>query len=105
MKGETRTPAFLAKSANGRVPALELEDGTVLAESDAILFYLAEGTPLLPDSRLGRAQALQWMFFEQYSHEPFIAVGALHPPSAAAGPPARGRAAAAPGARQRGARR
>ncbi len=56
------------------MPALELEDGTVLAESNAILFYLAEGTPWLPDSRLGRAQALQWMFFEQYSHEPFIAV-------------------------------
>jgi glutathione S-transferase len=46
----------------------------VLAESDAILFYLAEGTPLLPESRLERAQVLQWLFFEQYSHEPFIAV-------------------------------
>ncbi len=74
LKGETRTPEFLAKNPNGRIPALELEDGTVLSESDAILFYLAEGTPFLPDDRLGRAQVLQWLFFEQYSHEPFIAV-------------------------------
>jgi glutathione S-transferase len=74
LKGETRTPGFLAKNPNGRVPALELEDGTVLAESNAILFYLAEGTPFLPEGRLERAQALQWLFFEQYSHEPFVAV-------------------------------
>ena len=74
MQGETRTPEFLAKNPNGRIPALELADGTVLAESNAILFYLAEGTPFLPEDRLGRAQVLQWMFFEQYSHEPFIAV-------------------------------
>jgi glutathione S-transferase len=74
LNGETRTPEFLAKNPNGRIPALELEDGTVLAESDAILFYLAEGTPFLPEGRLERAQVLQWLFFEQYSHEPFIAV-------------------------------
>ena len=74
MQGETRTPQFLARNPNGRIPALELEDGTVLSESDAILFYLAEDTPYLPDDRLGRAQVLQWLFFEQYSHEPFIAV-------------------------------
>ena len=74
MKGETRTPAFLAKNPNGRIPALELADGTVLAESNAILCYLAEGTAYLPADRLGRAQVLQWLFFEQYSHEPFIAV-------------------------------
>ena len=74
MQGETRTPAFLARNPNGRIPALELDDGNVLAESDAILFYLAEGTPFLPDDRLGRARVLQWLFFEQYSHEPFIAV-------------------------------
>jgi glutathione S-transferase len=73
MKGESRTPAFLAKNPNGRVPLLELDDGTCLAESNAILWYLAEGTPLVPADRLGRAQALQWMFFEQYSHEPNIA--------------------------------
>jgi glutathione S-transferase len=74
LKGETRTPEFLAKNPNGRIAALELEDGTVLAESDAILFYLAEGTPFLPEGRLERAQVLQWLFFEQYSHEPFVAV-------------------------------
>ena len=73
MKGETRTAGFLAKNPNGRVPTLELDDGTCLAESNAILWYLAEGTRMVPDSRLARAQALQWMFFEQYSHEPNIA--------------------------------
>ena len=71
--GASRTPEFLAKNPNGRIPTLELEDGTFLAESNAILRYLAEGTPFLPDGRLGRAQALQWMFFEQYSHEPYVA--------------------------------
>ena len=73
MKGATRTPQFLAKNPNGRIPTLELDDGTFLAESDAILWYLAEGTPFLPADRLGRAQVLQWMFFEQYSHEPYVA--------------------------------
>jgi glutathione S-transferase len=73
-RGETRTPAFLARNRNGRIPTLELEDGTPLAESNAIQFYLAEGTPFLPTGRLERAQVLQWMFFEQYSHEPYIAV-------------------------------
>jgi glutathione S-transferase len=72
--GATRTPQFLAKNPNGRVPTLELDDGTVLAESNAIMWYLAENTPYLPQDRLGRAQALQWMFFEQYSHEPYVAV-------------------------------
>ncbi|HMI97049.1 MAG TPA: glutathione S-transferase N-terminal domain-containing protein, partial [Micropepsaceae bacterium] len=72
--GKTRVPEFLAKNPNGRVPLLELDDGRCLAESDAILFYLAEGTPLMPDDRWGRGQALQWMFFEQYEHEPYIAV-------------------------------
>ena len=71
--GASRTPEFLKRNPNGRIPTLELDDGTCLAESDAILFYLAEGTPLLPDHRLRRAQVLQWMFFEQYSHEPFVA--------------------------------
>jgi len=73
VKGETRTPAFLAKNPNGRIPVLELDDGTCLAESNAIMFYLAEGTSLLPKDRLARAQVLQWLFFEQYSHEPNIA--------------------------------
>ena len=74
LAGETRKPQFLAKNPNGRVPLLELEDGRVLAESGAILFFLAEGTNLLPTDKWARAQVLQWMFFEQYSHEPYIAV-------------------------------
>jgi glutathione S-transferase len=74
LKGETRTPAFLAKNPNHRIPLLEWPDGRTLAESNAILFHLAEGTPLLPEDRFERAQALQWMFFEQYSHEPYVAV-------------------------------
>lgn len=73
-KGETRSREFLARNANGKVPTLQLEDGSYLPESNAILYYLAEGTPLLPADKLGRARALQWMFFEQYSHEPYIAV-------------------------------
>jgi len=72
--GDTRTPEFLAMNPNGKVPALQLEDGTFLAESNAILNYLAEGTRLMPQGRLERAQVLQWMFFEQYSHEPYVAV-------------------------------
>jgi len=71
--GKTRTPEFLKRNLNGRIPTLELDDGTNLAESNAILWYLAEGTPFVPGDRLGRAQALQWMFFEQYSHEPYVA--------------------------------
>ena len=71
--GATRTPEFLKRNPNGRIPTLELDDGTNLAESNAILWYLAEGTPFVPGDRLGRAQALQWMFFEQYSHEPYVA--------------------------------
>jgi glutathione S-transferase len=73
LKGESRTPEFLRRNPNGRIPVLELDDGTFLAESNAILFYLAEGTPYLPADRLERAQVLQWMFFEQYCHEPNIA--------------------------------
>jgi glutathione S-transferase len=71
--GKTRTPDFLKRNLNGRIPTLELDDGTNLAESNAILWYLAEGTAFVPAERLGRAQALQWMFFEQYSHEPYVA--------------------------------
>ena len=72
--GETRTSQFLATvNPNGRVPVLELEDGTMLPESNAILFYLAHGTPFLPEGRLERAQVVRWMFFEQYSHEPNVA--------------------------------
>jgi glutathione S-transferase len=74
VKGETRTPEFLAINPDGRIPVLRLEDGRHLAQSNAILFYLAEGTPFLADDRFARAETLQWMFFEQYSHEPNIAV-------------------------------
>ncbi len=73
LRGATRTPAFLARNPNGRIPTLELDDGSFLAESNAIIWYLAEGSPLVPGDRLGRARALQWMFFEQYSHEPYVA--------------------------------
>jgi len=62
------------KNPDLRVPVLVLDDGRALAESNAILFYLAEGTPYLPEDRFDRGRALQWMFFEQYSHEPYIAV-------------------------------
>jgi len=73
LKGETRTPEFLQKNPNGRIPLLELDTGEFLAESNAILFYFAEATPFLPADRFERTQVLQWMFFEQYSHEPNIA--------------------------------
>lgn len=73
LKSETRTPAFLAVNPNGRIPVLILDDGTALPESNAILNYLAAGTPWLPADRLHHAQVLQWMFWEQYSHEPNIA--------------------------------
>jgi glutathione S-transferase len=73
-QGVTRTAQFLVKNPNGRVPMLELDDGRVLAESNAILWYLAEGTAFLPEDAWQRAQALSWMCFEQYSHEPYIAV-------------------------------
>ena len=73
-RGETRTPEFLEKvNPNGRVPVLETDDGELLPESNAILLYLADGTPYLPDERLERARVFQWMFFEQYSHEPNVA--------------------------------
>jgi glutathione S-transferase len=73
-QGMTRQPEFLAKNPNRRIPLLEWPDGRRLAESNAILFHLAEGTPFLPGDAWERAEAMQWMFFEQYSHEPFIAV-------------------------------
>lgn len=71
---ETHTDSFLAKNPNGRIPVLALDAGKYLAESNAILNYLAAGTVYLPEDRLLRAQVLQWQFFEQYSHEPYIAV-------------------------------
>ena len=72
--GGTRTPEFLAKNPNGKVPMLETDDGRVLVESNAMLYWLAEGTTFLPADSWQRAQALSWMFFEQYSHEPYVAV-------------------------------
>jgi glutathione S-transferase len=74
MSGLTRKPDFLSKNPNGRLPTLELNDGRTLPESNAIIWYLAEGSPLIPSDKFARAQMLQWMFFEQYSHEPYIAV-------------------------------
>jgi glutathione S-transferase len=73
VKGETRTPEFLAKFPNGRIPAIEFEDGRLLFESNAILWYFADGTPFLPQDRFARARVLQWLFFEQYNHKPNIA--------------------------------
>jgi glutathione S-transferase len=73
LKSETRTPEFLSKNPNGKIPVLEIESGKYLAESNAILIYLSEGTEFLPYDRFLRAQVLQWLFFEQSSHEPFIA--------------------------------
>ena len=72
--GETRKPKFLSKNSNGRVPMLEFEDGRCLPESGAILFHLSEGTKFQPEDKWARAEMMQWMFFEQYSHEPYIAV-------------------------------
>jgi glutathione S-transferase len=73
LKKETRTPEFLKLNANGKIPLLQLPDGRLLPESNAILCYLAEGTVLLPADRWLRAEVLQWLFWEQYSHEPYIA--------------------------------
>jgi len=90
--GTTRTPAYLVKNANGKVPLLELEDGRFVAESNAILLYLAEGTPLMPVDAYERALVWQWLFFEQYSHEPLIAVRRsllLYPERAALATPER----------------
>ncbi len=72
--GATRTHEFLARNPNGKVPFIERADGRVLTESNAILLWLAEGSPLLPADAWQRAQATSWLFFEQYSHEPYVAV-------------------------------
>ena len=74
MASETHTDSFLSMNSNGKIPVLALDDDHHLWESNAILNFLAEGTPYLPPSGLPRAQVLQWQFFEQYSHEPYIAV-------------------------------
>jgi glutathione S-transferase len=74
MAGESRQPEHLARNPLGKIPVLEVEEGRYLAESNAILLYLADGSRFLPDDRWLRAQVYQWLFFEQYSHEPNIAV-------------------------------
>jgi glutathione S-transferase len=74
LNGETQSPAFLAKNPNGKIPVLEFDDGSCLWESNAILHYLAEGSAFLPTEPRLKTQVLQWQFFEQYSHEPYIAV-------------------------------
>lgn len=72
LRGESRTPEFLAKNPNGQIPLLEVAPHRYLAESNAILWYVAGGTPLAPEDPIARAEALQWMFFEQHSLEPNI---------------------------------
>ena len=74
IKGETQTPAYLAMNPAGQIPLLQLGDGRTLAESNAILMFLAEDTPYIPMNSFDRAKVLQWMFWEQYRHEPAIAV-------------------------------
>jgi glutathione S-transferase len=78
MKAETRTPEFLAMNPAGQVPIIRLADGRVLAQSNAIILYLAEGSALIPADPFDRALMLQWMFWEQYSHETVIAVRRFH---------------------------
>lgn len=74
LKGESRTPAFLALNPSGQVPAVVLDDGRPLAQSNAILLHLAEGSDLIPADAYDRARMLEWLFWEQYSHEPYVAV-------------------------------
>ena len=74
LAGDTRTEEFLARNPNGKIPTLELDDGRCLWESNAIINYLAHGSALLPAERFELARVQQWQFFEQYSHEPYIAV-------------------------------
>ncbi len=74
MSGGSRTAAFLARNPAGQVPTVVLDGGQVLAQSNAIIHYLAEGSDLIPEDRFDRAKMLEFMFYEQYSHEPYIAV-------------------------------
>lgn len=78
MDKETRTPEFLAMNPAGQVPVVKFADGRVLAQSNAIMLYLAEGSELIPKDRFERALMYQWLFWEQYSHEPAIAVLRFH---------------------------
>lgn len=74
LTGETRTPTFLAMNPAGQVPLIVLDDGRPLSQSNAIILYLAEGSALIPGDAFARAKMLEWMFWEQYSHEPYVAV-------------------------------
>ncbi|MEM6300707.1 MAG: glutathione S-transferase family protein [Pseudomonadota bacterium] len=74
LAGDTSQENFLGKNPNGKIPVLELDDGRCLSESNAIINYLAAASPLIPDDPFDAAKVLQWQFFEQYSHEPYIAV-------------------------------
>jgi glutathione S-transferase len=74
MKSESRTPAFLEMNPAGQVPTVVLDDGRPLAQSNAIILHLAEGSSLIPVDAYDRARMLEWMFWEQYSHEPYVAV-------------------------------
>jgi len=90
--GSTRRPEFLARNPIGKLPTIELDDGRFLAESNAILLHFAEGTRLLPVNSYDRAKVYEWLFFEQYSHEPAIAVRralSVYPERAAEATPAR----------------
>ena len=78
MKGESRTPQFLARFPLGRIPAVELGDGRVLAESNAIVRYLARSSALLPDDAFTQAKIDELLFWEQYSHEPYVATTRYH---------------------------
>ena len=78
MKGESRTPAFLGMNPFGQVPVVELDDGRHLAQSNAIIQYLAAGSALVPDDPFLKAKVLEWQFWEQYSHEPYVAVCRFH---------------------------
>lgn len=73
LRGESRTKEFLQKNLNGRIPVLELDDGNYLPESNAILYYLSQNSIYWPVESFAQAQVMQWLFFEQYSHEPNIA--------------------------------
>jgi glutathione S-transferase len=74
MKGESRTPAFLAMNRAGQVPVVLLDDGRAIAQSNAILLHLARRSRLVPDDAFDQTKMLEWLFWEQYSHEPYIAV-------------------------------
>jgi glutathione S-transferase len=78
LAGETRTPHYLAMNPAGQVPLVILPDGRPLAQSNAIILHLAEGSPLIPADGYERARMLEWMFWEQYSHEPYVAVARFH---------------------------